>query len=335
MKTKTNTEKKSTWWNKPLIGNQSLVSHIKNIIGNLFSSKEEIPSETIALYQHSLEQTKNIGRFIERIDKDKFTSAEFLKFYRMNIQVKNNSGDFEGLKNSLELLQVALDTKDCFLKIEQTESRYFGYAQQDFYQYVYDLLSKQLEPDIFKEKVLEEMEEVIKKVKTEEGKLSLQSYYEQLDILSKNKLGLTLLMLFKAYDLSDFSLLRNVAEIADNFYNKDLDSLKEFNIVVQVNVDKFLRLGKIIKVPRDKNNPQTYALFLQYIALRHRYSKTFFEFQQLLKLLKDWEVFYDNMMTIKKEYPSSTYKQPKTFSSEIVALDVYKKYQKYVEKFEP
>lgn len=121
-----------------------------------------------------------------------------------------------------------------------------------------------------------------------------------------------------------------MGEIADSFYDKDLDSLKEFMVVVQVNADIFLKLGQIIQVPQKKNVPETYAITLQYIALRNRHQNSFAQFQQLLGLLKQWENFYNPIMAIAKEYPPSEYKQPDIFKADIPGLEIYNKYQTHL-----
>lgn len=264
------------------------------------------------------------------IDSEKFTGKEFVNFLSLNAQVNNNQGSFEGLKSSLDLLRVALETKDSFIKIESIESRYRGYTQQDFYKYVYELLRQNLDIVEFKNLVDMQVAQIIPKVKTEEGKAAIQSYANQLDILAKNKLGLKLLTLFKEYDMSNFSLIKTVSEIADSFYDKNINSLKEFSVVVQINKENFLKLGQIIKVPNAKNNPQTYALFLQYIAMRNRHQQSFEQFQQLIALLKDWERFSQPLMAIRKEYPPADFKQPKMFQEEIPGLVIYEKYEKYL-----
>ncbi|MBF2057053.1 MAG: hypothetical protein IGQ45_07480 [Cyanobacterium sp. T60_A2020_053] len=330
MKTKENQAKQNSWWSRPLWGESSFVNWFTEWLKSLNYAKEEIPESTVIIYQDSLRQMKNIGALMRTIDSEKFTGREFISFLSINAQVSKDQGAFEGLKSSLDLLRVALETKDSFLKIEQTESRYRGYAQQDFYDYVYELLQQDLDISEFKKLVEVQVAQIIPKVKTEEGKAAIQSYCNQLDILSKDRLGLKLLALFKEYDLSNFSLLKTVAEIADSFYDKNLNSLKEFMVIVQINTEIFVKLGQIIKVPTAKNTPQTYALFLQYIAMRNRHQQSFAQFQQLVVLLKDWVRFYQPLIAIRKEYPPEDFKQPKVFEEEIPGLVIYEKYEQYL-----
>lgn len=248
MKTKENQAKQNSWWSRPLWGESSFVNWFTEWLKSLNYAKEEIPESTVIIYQDSISQMKNIGALMRTIDSEKFTGREFISFLAINAQVSKDNGSFEGLKSSLDLLRVALETKDSFLKIEQIESRYRGYAQQDFYDYIYELLQQDLDLSEFKKLVEAEVAQIIPKVKTEEGKATIQSYCNELDILAKNRLGLKLLALFKEYDMSNFSLLKTVAEIADSFYDKNLNSIKEFMVIVQINTEIFLKLGQIIIV---------------------------------------------------------------------------------------
>lgn len=322
-------ETQGKWYSRPLWGNQTFLQWLNNLF--FLSRKEEIPQTTVELYKHSYNQLKNISAIARTIDKEKFTSREFVNFLMLTRDFEKDTGNYEGLKYSIELLRVALETKESFLKIEATETRYRSFAQQEFYEYVFDLLMrKEIEVKEFQELVQRELSNVIPKVKSDEGRVAIQSYVNQLDIVCKNQLGLKLLYLFKQYDLSNFSLLRTVADIADGFYDKNLDSLKEFMVVVQVNSEIFLKLGQIIQIPLQKNTPETYALILQYIALRNRHQNSYSQFQQLTNLLKEWEAIYIPLTTIIKEYPPKEYKQPDIFKQDIPGLELYTKYEQHI-----
>jgi hypothetical protein len=320
------------WYNRPLWGNQSFLTWFQSLLNKGFTGKEEIPESTQAIYRDRFNSLKNVSVMVKAIDNDKFTSQEFVNFLTINYQLEENSGSYEGLKDSIDLLRVALETKESFLKIEATETRYLSYAQQEFYEYIFVLLQKNYSVEEFQELVERKLIDIMPKIKSDEGKEAIQAYFHSLEIVCKDKLGLKLLYLFKQYDLSNFALLRTVAEIADTFYDKNLESLREFMVVVQVNVDMFLKLGQIIQVPNSKNKPETYALMLQYVALRKRHSQSFGQFQSLLGLLKQWENLYHPLIAIRQEYPPEEFKQPPIFTEEIPGLGIYNKYESHLSK---
>jgi len=129
-----------SWYSRPLWGNQSFLAWFQS----LFASKQEIPETTQAIYRDCLNSLKNITTMAKAIDDNKFNSGEFVKFLMINRQFEQNIGAYEGLKDSVDLLKIALETKESFLKIEATETRYRSYAQQEFYEYVLDLLQKKI-----------------------------------------------------------------------------------------------------------------------------------------------------------------------------------------------
>lgn len=64
--------------------------------------------------------------------------------------------------------------------------------------------------------------ELLLLLKTEEGRVALQTYVKELDKVSQNPLGLKLLLLFKQYNFDDFSTLRSVSTTINQLGNEDL-----------------------------------------------------------------------------------------------------------------
>jgi hypothetical protein len=317
-------EKKRSWWKKIIAYFQKL---IREIIAAIY--KPPVSDAAILIHSQAMAQSANMAAIAISLDNEKFSNKEFLLFLRINNQIARELGEYKGLNNSIQLLRVALETKDSFLKIEQIELRYRGFTQQEFYNFVFNCLGKELTKVQFKDQVQQKIFTLIPKIKTEEGKVALQSYFKELDNLAKDELGLKLLYIFKQYDLGDFSLLRTVADIASRFHDKALENIKELIVLVRVNQEIFDRLGKIIDVPPPRQEAKTYALMLQYIALKNRHQASFLQFQQLVALLKDWAEFYKQVVAIRQEYPPTRYRIPKSFNEDIPGEDLYFKYQGY------
>lgn len=126
------------WYNRPLWGSQSFYAWFKSV----FAGKQEIPESTQAIYRNCLKSLKNISVTVKALDNEKFNNREFVNFLMIKRQFDENSGSYEGLKYSVDLLRVAFETKESFVKIETIETRYRSYAQQEFYEYVCELLQK-------------------------------------------------------------------------------------------------------------------------------------------------------------------------------------------------
>lgn len=137
---KPNTREVKPWWNKPIVGDKSIVEQILNRF-----HKPTVPQDIIFLYERNLKQMHPLAEVVRSLDKEKFTNQEFLHYVRINLLLKKNAEDYRGLKNCYDLLKVAFLTKDSFIKIEEIEFRYRGSKQQEFYQYVDHLLGESSE----------------------------------------------------------------------------------------------------------------------------------------------------------------------------------------------
>ncbi len=323
---KNKAKNQKSWWNTPLFGDQSMVEKI------IFLFKK-IPVEDIAISLHS-QALKEMEGIIEKarvIDSEKFGSKEFLFFVKLQYSLRKEGSEYNYLTPSIELLLVGIKTKKSFLTIEQIEISYRGSKQQKFYAFVVELLTQNLNKDEFKQKCRQKVNEIIPSLKSEEGKAALQTYIQQLEILSDHDLGLKLLSLFKEYKLASFSVLCDVSAIIESLRNAELLNLKGLASQVIAKYETFEHLGKIIGVPADSRSPETYARLLQYIALFEKHQTAFSKFQNLVVLLEQWCKHYQSVIAIRQEFSSSEYKQPKEFRQQIPGVDLYEKYSSYFE----
>lgn len=316
------------WWNRPIY----LQDFFKNAVTPF--NKPPVPEDLVALHNRALQHTQNFAQPAKAVENEKFGSTEFTVFAKIKYYLARNLGEYKGLSRSIELLQVAIRAKDYYLKIEQTELRYRGSKQQELYNCVMELLSQDLTKDEFQKRVKQKLAEVLPLVKTEEGRQALQTYTEALENLSEDELGLKLLSLFKQYQLADYSILRTISDITVKLQKEDLYDIKGLIVTVRLKYEVFEKMGKIIGIKGRKSNPEVYAKMLQYIAMNYKYGITYVQFDQLLKLLKQWEEPFKQVVAIREEYTSKEYKQPKTFAEEIPGLELYKKYQEFLKEDE-
>jgi hypothetical protein len=319
------TEQKS-WWNRPL-------PNPNDVLDFIFSknNKAEIPEDAMILHKNYMAEFKTIGTIAKTLDSDKFNGADFLFFLKIRGFLVKNSGDYIGLKESADLLEVAIKAKNSFLAIDQAELQYRGLTQQRFYERVITLLNRNLEREEFRKEVKQELETILPDVKSEEGQRALENYQKHLDILSENDLGLKLLSLFKKYNLTDYSILNRVAEIMDSLAKEVLTDSKVLIDLVEKNFDVFEKLAPIIGINKSRVNDKTFVRILQYLALQDRHRDSYKQFESLIITLKDWEKAYSCVKLLRDQYSPEEYQIPDEFKQDFPALDTYRKYQVYLE----
>lgn len=305
---------------------QSTLQRLLNIF-----NRQTVSESSICLHNQAFEQVKQIAAILKACDQQKFSESDFLFFVNLRNSFARETGELEGLKESLRLFRVAIEAKNSFLKIEQIELMYRSSKQQEFYNLVFELLARNVTKVTFYKKVHQKLHEVIEQVKTEHGKQALKSYVSALDNLSKqDELGLRLLYLFKKLQLTNYSILKTVSDIVTYLEDKDLQDLETVVKLVQANNEVFVKVGRIIGIPFAKSHPKIYAMMLQYVALRHKYKVVYYQFKKMKKVLHKWHGFYRIVRDIRNQHPFLEYKQPKEFTEDIPGLNIYAKYQDYL-----
>ncbi|GBF81672.1 hypothetical protein [Aphanothece sacrum] len=313
------------WWNRPVVGEKSI---LKDLLGKL--SKTEVSESALVLHNREMNDLRVFAKTAQAIDNEKFGKEEFLIFVKIKYMLVKNVDKYKGIYDSLRLLQVAIEAKDSFISIDQTELRYRGSKQQEFYDFVQELLEDHENTATFRQQTQEKLIELLPQVKTDEGKIALQSYAKHLDKLSEHELGLKLLCLFKAYQLADYSILRVISEMIQNLGKSDLQDFRSLVALVMVNYSVFEKLRGIIGLSHSQSNPETYTRMIQYIALSNRYSISYIKFDELMKVMRKWFRPYYAIMGIRQEHPPTEYKQPKEFGEAIPGEEIYEKYRKWL-----
>jgi hypothetical protein len=311
------------WWNRPVTGDGGLLGELLTKI-----EKEDVPEAALALRNLQLMDLRVFAKTAEAIDSPKFTDEDFLTFVRIKYMLSNGIGDYAELDESIRLFQLAIQAKDSFIAIDQTELRYRGYRQQEFYDFVDNLLKNRENTENFREKVNAKAKEILIQVKTEEGQNAIKAYARHMEKISKHVLGLKLLLLFKTSNLSDYSILRSVADVILGVEMKHLHDFKKLVDVVNHHSDAFEQLKHIIQLPDNRKDVEVYALMIQVISLAHRHKIAYVKFEQLMKVVQKWYRNYQVILQIYQEYPASQYNLPHEFSEPIPGEGLYLKYCK-------
>jgi hypothetical protein len=324
----TNVETSSSdlsWWNRPIVGE---VSMMEQLFGK--GDKPEVSEEVIFLHNREMMDINVFAKTLQAIDNEKFGSEEFLEFVKIKHCLRQGIGGYQDLYTAIRLLQLAIDAKDSFISIDQTELRYRGSKQQQFYELVEKLLTSHDNAATFRDRVQEKISALLPQVKTEEGKIALQSYAKHLDRLAEHELGLQLLSLFKTYELADYSILRTISAMVDSLHKRDLRDSKALISLVIVNFEVFNKLKRIIGISDRQHTPETYAIMLQYIGLDNRYKLSFLKFEELIKVMRKWMAPYQAILGIRQHHPATEFKQPKGFKEVLPGIEIYHKYKKWL-----
>lgn len=315
----------------------SFITLLKNANQNIFEEFQDkfgnpkVPEGTVFLHDRSFKELLSLARRAERVDSEKFGNQEFLLFLQLKKAGEKGTKEEQQLHYSVELLRVAIATKNSFLRVEQTELRYRSTKQQEFYQFVLDTIAEEPDKDKFRDKVKKKLAEILPLLNTEEGRDALQSYLKEVNIISEHEFGLKLFALFKQYELADFTILKTISDLVNQLQGYDLLAPKKLVILIIENYEVFEKLAPIIGIPGENKAPEDYVPMLQYMGLINRYQDAYTKFQELIKILKQWQKPYHVFRTIREEYTADQYRVPPEFNQEIPGLNVYNKYEKYVE----
>ncbi len=318
------------WWQRGIFSPKGMIGKwISKILG-LFKKREEVSESSLFLHNRAMTDLRIFGKNARIIDSEKFSNEEFLIFVKIKYLLSKNMGEYADLLHSIRLLQVAIEAKDSFIAIYQTELLYRSSTQQEFYQYTENLLKSYEDIEAFRSDVQVHLSEALTQTKTDEGKTALNAYSKHLDKLSEDALGLKLLSLFKAYQLADYSVLRQISDLIQGLDKYDLQDYKSLVSLVIANYTPFEKLRKIIRVADRNHNPETYARMVQYIGLNYRHGLSYIKFDELMGILKRWYRPYQTVIGIRSEHPPHQYKQPREFSEELIGEEVYLKYVKWL-----
>lgn len=317
--------------------------------------KEEIPQSSIELHSQSLAEIRVLAPIMKAFDSKEFENKDVKFYFRLKSYLQKGIEKYQGLNDSAELLRIAIQAKDSFLKIEQTELRYRSLKQQEYYEYVLNLLQlhfadkhennnsegnfvkvekkeETYSVEDFKNQIEKKAEEIIPTIKTEEGQTAVKDYLASLKVLAAEKeIGLNLLYRFKKFQLTDFSVLKIISEMVVYLRDKQLGNIRAMMDLVEKNMETFQQIGKIIGLSSQKSNQETYATLLQYICLSEKSEPYYEQYAKLIGVITEWEKFYQSAMNIREKYPASKFDIPDEFKKEIPGVNIYEKYQSQLE----
>ncbi len=289
--------------------------------------KPQVLESDAFLHQRSFEKLAQITNQAENINADKFGNTEFTAFFKIKSYIARSMGEYTNLDKIIELLKISIDTQNSFATIDSTESRHCSSSQQELYKFVNTLYEQNLDHETFKARVDAKLQEVLPKLKTDEGREVLKTYAKEVAKVARHPLAIELLTSFKKYNLSDYSILRSVSNTINLLDGEDLLNLDGLMVLVMVKYEVFEKLGPIVGVAEEYNRPETYSKMLQYIGLKDRHETSYEKFQEFLLTLKQWEIHYKTLCAVRGKYNPKEYRLPKEFTTEAPGEALYNRYK--------
>ena len=309
---------------------------VKGIAGTFKSNyskkfgKPSIPERSLNLHNNSLKEIIRVGNKAEKINDEKFSSDEFKTLILYKIDVARGLEGYKELNYKVELLRAAIIAQKSFLKLESTELRYRSRRQQQFYQYIADNLSENIDKEAFTKKVKEKQAELLPLINTEQGREAIHAYAKEINDIGKHELGLKLLALFKKYDLKDFSIIRDISEIVEGIPGHNLLEPKKLIFTVKEYYDVFEKIAPILELSQEESSASTYARILQIVGLMYRHGDSYEQFKELIRLLRKWEQLNETITMVREQFNSREYSIPPEFKKEIPGKSAYEQYADYL-----
>jgi len=309
------------WWNRPLFGSVSLM---ERIIGSL--NRREIPELALSLHDTELEELNKIFPTMKMLDNEQYND-EFLLYMTIKNKVENNLDEYKSWQTFIKIFTFITKKINYFRIIKRIELDFRGKTQVELYDFVEQQLNLISDRKLFNDMVMDEIDNLLKIIRNEPTKEALLSYKNALDMVTKDEIGLNLLILFKKYNLIDYSIFNVINTILSKLKKQNLETLKGLVLVVKVHYEELEKLGKLIGIPHSDEPVITYAKIIQYIALSYRYDSIIYRFNQLLEIINNWNKHYQTLLQIREEYPSYKYKVSDSFAESISGESIYLKYK--------
>ena len=291
------------WWQKGIFSSKNAFGRFfQKIISKFLQTKESIPEDAMFAYKQALMEIGIFGKNIDILHKEDFLrNQEFCILVKLRYLLDNHIEEYAGIDDSIQLLRAAIEAKDSFAIIDQTESRFRGGQQQKFYQFVEVLLDNFQTTEDFRQQLDQQLTDTLK-----------------------------LLSLFKTYNLADYSLLRQVSDLVQQLSSRDLRDYESLKPLIITNYSAFENLGKIINLPPNRSNPDTFMRMTQVLALDYKYQFPFIQISNLLMVIKRWYQPYQVVIAIREQYPPHKYQQPEEFTNPIPGESTFLKYKDWL-----
>lgn len=299
-----------------------LIKYSYNSLGNFFKkSSLTIADDTILFHDLALNNLETFAELAQHYDQEVFNQQKFLEFAQLKYSINNNLEQYQDLIQPLQKLQSALQGKLYYQQLENIVLNYPSKTLEDFSRSVSYLLSECLDKYTFQFLIEQQLITVLDSLENDTEKQPLINYVQAINCLIEDNYGLTNLRLLKQLNSEHFSVLIKISDIIANTGSL---SMNEYPDLCQ-------QLAQILALPERLITAKTFQIFGEYINLNYLYSSAFEQFTELIGILQKWYISYQIVIGIRQEYSPTHYQIPSEFQMTIQGLDLYQKYQQFVD----
>lgn len=316
---------KQPWYNQSLWKKGGLLYTLKKKLGLV---KLEVADTSIFFHNRALSEASIFAKSAQVIDNKSFSQEEFLLLMKLKLLLDKDLAEYQGLQQAIDRFKIIIKAERIYANLNQIESSHQGIKQQEFYQFVQNELMQNHNSETFQMQIYNKLTEVLSQIKTEEGRSAVQSYAKNLEELAKNNFGLQVLCFLKTNSLANYHAVKTISDLIFKLNETEIIDLRYLRVQALAQFDVFESLQEFLGLSKKQSNADTYARMLQYIALEYRYQASLDKFEEFIRIIKQWYEYYKTIISIRQEYPSQQYQQPKEFTQEIPGLNLYLKYKK-------
>lgn len=322
---KAETSAPSSFWQKPIFGNKSLVEKVSN-----YFAKQPVPPYSLDRYTQLWKQLETKTITLKGLENRKFSGQEFLDFFRIRILIDLNMGTFKNLKDTIDLFEVMLFSLESFVLINETEFLYRSPSQLKVYEAIAEILDHHTDSTEILLQMKKNVTPLLKDFKTEEGLNVAKNYILAIKEVTRYKNGIKLLNILRNLN-SRYSLLLSTFNLAQEVLTQpigtDLEVLEKRVSEIE---ETIYTLCSAMGMPKNQNNLLGHVKVFHFLALDYRNKNAGNEFKALLGDLKKWEKIAGELQNIKDTYPPNDYEVPDSFKQDFPGLSLYQKYQRFL-----
>ena len=148
------------WWNRPLIGQQSitekLIFQYKKLVGR------PIPINAIRNYRDLIRQAQTFSNFERKIENERFKCSEFKHFLALKKRIRTH--EYNNLNININRLVNGLEAREKYLRLGRTSFEFRGRYHQIFYEYINLLIHSKVSQQSFIDSITQKYHSLYPKI---------------------------------------------------------------------------------------------------------------------------------------------------------------------------